>query len=203
MVKPWTVYPIRGFIWYQGCSNASNAKDYMNLHPLLIQDWRNRWNDQTMPFVFTQLAAYERHTPRKRLTDAYLSALQPRENNFANLREVQTATLKVPLTGMAVTIDIGDHSDIHPANKQDLAYRMAQEAKRLAYEYKGVTAGPMYKSMKIEGDKIRIEFTNIGKGLKVKGDKLNCFAIAEKNGKFVWANAKLDGNSVLVWSDKI
>ena len=203
MVKPWTVYPMRGFIWYQGCSNASNAKDYMNLHPLLIQDWRNHWNDQTMPFVFTQLAAYERHTPRKRLTDAYLSALQPRENNFANLREVQTATLKVPLTGMAVTIDIGDHSDIHPANKQDLAYRMAQEAKRLVYGYKGVTAGPMYKSMKIEGDKIRIEFTNIGKGLKVKGDKLNCFAIAEKNGKFVWANAKLDGNSVVVWSDQV
>ena len=203
MVKPWIVYPMRGFIWYQGCSNSGNAKDYMILHPLLIKDWRNRWNDQSMPFIFAQLASFERHTPRKRLTDAYLSALQPRENNFANLREAQIATLKVPLTGMGVAIDIGDHSDIHPANKQDLACRMAQEAKRLVYGYKGVTAGPLYKSMKIEGDKIRIEFTNLGKGLKVKGDKLNCFAIAGKDGKFVWADAKLDGNSVVVWSDKV
>ena len=104
---------------------------------------------------------------------------------------------------MGVAIDIGDHSDIHPANKQDLAYRMAQEAKRIVYGYEGVTAGPMFKSMKIEGGKARIEFTNTGKGLKVKGDKLNCFAIAGKDGKFVWANAKIDGNCVIVWSDKV
>ena len=203
MIHPWTVYPIRGFIWYQGCGNARNSKEYMILHPLLIKDWRNRWNDQNMPFIFAQLSAFERHTPAKRIPEEYFTKLAPAETNYANLREVQTATLKVPLTGMAVTIDIGDHSDIHPANKQDVGYRMAQEAKRLVYGYKGITAGPLYKSMKIEGDKIRIEFTNIGKGLKVKGDKLNCFAIAGKDGKFVWANAKLDGNSVVVWSDKV
>ena len=203
MIHPWTVYPMRGFVWYQGCSNAGNAREYMVLHPLLIQDWRNRWNDQNMPFIFAQLAAYEKHTPRKRLSDAYLKKLPPLDSNYAALREVQTATLNVPLTGMGVAIDIGDHSDIHPANKQDLAYRMAQEAKRLVYGYKGITAGPMFKAMKIEGDKIRISYTNVGKGLKVKGDKLNCFAIAGKAGKFVWANAKIEGDTVVVWADTV
>lgn len=203
MVKPWIVYPMRGFIWYQGCSNTGQFRDYMNLHPMLIKDWRSKWNDESMPFIFAQLAAYERHTPKKRLSDEYLRKLPPRESNYANLREVQAATLKVPLTGMGVAIDIGDHSDIHPANKQDLAYRMAQEAKRLVYGYKGVTSGPMYKSMKIEGNKIRISFSSIGKGLMQKGDKLNCFAIAAKDGKFVWANAKIDGDTVLVWADSV
>ena len=203
MVKPFTVYPMRGFIWYQGCSNTGNARDYMNLHPLLIKDWRNRWNDQTMPFIFAQLAAFHAHRPKNPTTLEALKKLAPSEANYAALREVQTATLNVPLTGMGVAIDIGDHSDIHPANKQDLAYRMAQEAKRLVYGYKGVTSGPMFKSMKVENGKARIEFTNIGKGLKVKGGKLNCFAVAGKDGKFVWANAELDGNSVVVWSEKV
>lgn len=203
MVKPWIVYPMRGFIWYQGCSNTGHYRDYMNLHPMLIKDWRKQWNDDSMPFIFAQLAAYERHTPIKRLTEKYLKNLPSRESYYANLREVQAATLKLPLTGMGVAIDIGDHSDIHPANKQDLAYRMAQEAKRLVYDYKGVTSGPMYKSMKIEGNKIRISFSGIGKGLIQKGNKLNCFAIAAKDGKFVWANAKIDGDTVLVWADSV
>ena len=80
---------------------------------------------------------------------------------------------------------------------------MAQEAKRLVYGYKGITAGPMFKSMKIEGDKIRISYTNVGKGLKVKGDKLNCFAIAGADGKYVWANAKVEGDTVVVWADAV
>ena len=175
----------------------------MILHPLLIQDWRNRWNDQNMPFIFAQLSAYEKHNPWKPIALQTLKALPPRESAFAELRETQTATLNIPLTGMAVTIDIGDHSDIHPANKQDVGYRMAQEAKRLVYGCKDITSGPMFKSMQLENGRIRINFTNTGKGLLVKGDKLNCFAIAGKDGKFVWANAKLDGGSVIVWSDEV
>lgn len=203
MVKPWIVYPIRGIIWYQGCANVGKPRDYMTLHPLLIRDWRNKWNDHSIPFVFAQLAAFERHSPSNRLTDEYFKNLPPGESFYAALREVQAATLKIPLTGMGVAIDIGDHSDIHPQNKQEIAYRLAQEAKRLAYGYKGVTSGPMFKSMKIEGNKIRIEFSGIGSGLMQKGEKLNCFAIAAQKGKFVWANAKIDGNSVIVWSDAI
>lgn len=203
MIAPWTVYPIQGVIWYQGESNAGAYQDYMTLFPLLIKDWRAKWHNPTMPFVFVQLSAFERHTPRVRLVDDFWKNRQPADSNWAMLREVQTATLNVPNTGMAVSIDIGDHSDIHPADKQTLGYRVAREAERLAYDRKGVTAGPMYESMKIEGDKIRLGFTNVGQGLYVKGKKLNCFAIAGKDGKFVWANARVEGNSVLVWADSV
>ena len=209
MVKPWTVYPMRGFIWYQGCSNAGVAKDsqdarnYMALHPLLIQGWRDAWNDQEMPFILTQLAGYQYGSPYKPFTEKYLRSIPPKKDRFAEIREVQGAMLNMPLTGMASAIDIGDHSDIHPANKQDLAYRMAQEAKRLAYGYKGITSGPMFKAMKVEGNKIRIEYTNIGSGLEVRNGKLGSFAIAGKDGKFVWANAELDGNTVVVWADSV
>ena len=204
MVKAWTVYPMRGFIWYQGCSNGGEPERYMTLHPLLIEDWRNKWNDHSMPFIFAQLAAFHKHSPKKPVTMEYLKSLAPNDRGFSRLREVQTATLKVPGTGMGVAIDIGDPSDIHPADKQTLSYRMAMEAKRLAYGYKGVTSGPMYKSMKIDGNKIIVSFTSTGSGLQVKGDKINCFAVAGKNGKFVWANAKLlNDNTVEVWADSI
>lgn len=203
MIAPWTVYPIQGILWYQGESNAGSYQDYMILHPLLIKDWRAKWHNPKMPFVFVQLAAFERHNPKIRLVDDFWKNRPPAESNWAMLREVQTATLNVPYTGMAVAIDIGDHSDIHPADKQTLGYRAAREAERIAYNWKGVTAGPLYESMKIEGDKIRIGFTNVGKGLYVKGKKLGSFAIAGKDGKFVWANARVEGNSVLVWADSV
>lgn len=204
MVNPWTVYPMRGFIWYQGCANSGNAKDYMTLHPLLISDWRSKWGDDSMPFIFAQLAAFERHTPAKRLSMEYLKTLAPTEHGFSALREVQAATLSVvPNTGMGVSIDIGDHSDIHPANKQDLAYRMAKEAMRIAYGYKGVTSGPAFKSVRFADGKARVSFTGIGSGLVVKGGKLNCFSIAGKDGKFVWADAVLDGDIVVVSSAKV
>ncbi len=200
MVNAWTVYPMRGFIWYQGCANAGNAKDYMILHPLLISDWRTKWGDDSMPFIFAQLAAFERHTPAKPFSMEYLKTIQPNDRGFSALREVQTATLAVPNTGMGVAIDIGDHSDIHPANKQTLACRMAKEAMRLAYGYCGVTSGPVFKSMKLENGRARISFAGTGSGLVVRGEKLNCFAVAGKDGKFVWADAVLDGNTVVVSS---
>ena len=204
MVNPWIVYPMRGFIWYQGCANAGNARDYMVLHPLLISDWRAKWGDDSMPFIFAQLAAFERHTPAKRLSMEYLKTLAPTEHGFSALREVQAATLSVvPNTGMGVSIDIGDHSDIHPANKQDLAYRMAKEAMRIAYGYKGVTSGPAFKSVKFADGKARVSFTGTGSGLVVRGGKLNCFSIAGKDGKFVWADAVLDGDTVVVSSAKV
>jgi sialate O-acetylesterase len=204
MIHPWTVYTVRGILWYQGCSNNRFVEDYINVFPLLIKDWRNRWNDPDMPFIYAQLAAYEKHMPGNRLKLDYLKGLKPLESpGFAPLRDVQTAVLNLPNTGMAVTIDIGDHSDIHPANKQMAGFRLAKEAMRVAYGSREVTAGPMYESMSIEGDKIRIRFSNIGSGLMVKGGKLNCFAIAGEDGKYVWADAVLDGDSVVVHSPEV
>ncbi len=204
MIAPWTVYPMRGAIWYQGEANAGRSEDYMTLHPLLIADWRDKWNDPEFAFIFVQLAAFEVHRPAMRLADDFWKEREPADSAWAKLREVQTATLKIPNTGMAVSIDAGDHSDIHPANKQIIGYRLAAEAERICYGLKRVSAGPLYKDMKIEGNKIRLRFTNTGSGLKVKNSPVpQSFTIAGRDGKFVKAHAEIDGDTVLVWSGKV
>lgn len=203
MVAPWTVYPVRGAIWYQGESNAGNARDYMILHQLLISNWRALWNDPEFGFFFVQLAAFEKHTPKARLPEGFWKGREPQDPAWAKLREVQTATLNVPNTGMAVAIDIGDHSDIHPTNKQDVGFRLAKEAERVMYGMKIISAGPMFEKMQIEDGKIRISYKNVGSGLVAKGGALGQFAIAGADGKFVWANAVIDGDTVVVASEKV
>lgn len=203
MVAPWTVYPMRGIIWYQGESNAGNAQDYMVLHQLLIKNWRTLWNDPEFGFFFVQLAGFEKHSPKSRLPDDFWKGREPRDPAWAKLREVQTATLNVPNTGMAVTIDIGDHSDIHPTNKQDVGLRLAKEAERVMYGMNIVSSGPMFEKMQVENGKIRIYYKNIGSGLVAKGGALGQFAIAGADGKFVWAKAAIDGSTVVVESEQI
>lgn len=203
MVAPWTVYPMRGAIWYQGESNAGNAQDYMILHQLLISNWRTLWNDPEFGFFFVQLAAFEKHSPKSRLPEGFWKGREPRDPAWAKLREVQTATLNVPNTGMAVSIDIGDHSDIHPTNKQDVGFRLAKEAERVMYGMNIISAGPMFEKMQIEGGKIRIYYKNAGSGLVAKGGPLGQFAIAGADGKFVWANAVIDGSTVVVASEQV
>ena len=175
----------------------------MVLLPLLIQDWRKKWNNPEMPFLFVQLAAFERHSPKNPGPADFWVNRQPADNNWSKLREVQTATLAIPNTGMAVAIDIGDPFDIHPSDKQTLAYRMAREAERIAYGSKTVSAGPLYKSMEIKDGKVYLSFDNVGSGLVANGGELASFAIAGKDGKFVWAKAKIDGDEVVVWSDAV
>ncbi len=203
MIAPWTVYPIRGAIWYQGESNAGAFEDYMTLHPLLIRDWRRVWNDPEFPFLFVQLAAFQKHSPKARLADDFWKAEQPSDNAWSKLREVQTATLNVPFTGMAVAIDIGDHSDIHPTKKFEVGYRLAKEAERICYGSKEITAGPLYEKMAVEGGKIRLSFANVGGGLVAKDGEPQAFAIAGADGKFVWAKAAIEGENVVVWSDAV
>jgi sialate O-acetylesterase len=203
MVAPWIVYPMRGAIWYQGESNAGKYKDYMVLHQLLINNWRTLWNDPDFGFFFVQLAGYEKHTPKSRLLDNFWKGRDPRDPEWSKLREVQTATLNVPNTGMAVTIDIGDHSDIHPTNKQDVGFRLAKEAERVMYGMNIISAGPMFDKMKVEGGKIRIFYKNTGSGLVAKNGPLGHFAIAGEDGVFVWGKATIDGDTVVVESEKV
>lgn len=203
MVAPWTVYPIRGVIWYQGESNAGAYEEYMKLHPLLIQDWRNKWNNPEMPFLFIQLAAFERHSPSKPGPADFWKNRQPSDSSWPKLREVQTATLAIPNTGMAVAIDVGNPFDIHPADKQTLGYRLGKEAERICYGSKAISAGPLYERMTVEGNKVRLFFKNTGSGLVARDGAPTSFAIAGKDGNFVWADAKIDGDTVLVWSDKV
>lgn len=203
MIAPWTVYPICGVLWYQGESNAGSPEDYIELQKLLISDMRTRWNNPALPFLFVQLSGFEKHTPGNRLPDDFWVERLPGNPSWAAFREAQTATLSEPYTGMAVCIDAGDHSDIHPANKQIVGYRLAKEAERIHYGQEIVSSGPFFRSMKIDGDKAIISFNNVGGGLVAsdnKDGKLNCFAIAGRDGVFIWADAVIDGDKVVVSS---
>ncbi|MDR0933123.1 MAG: sialate O-acetylesterase [Victivallales bacterium] len=204
MIHPWINYPICGVLWYQGESNANQPQDYIELQKLLISDMRTRWNNPRLPFLFVQLSGFERHTPDKRLPDDFWVECLPGNPSWAAFREAQAATLSEPYTGMAVCIDAGDHSDIHPANKQIVGFRLAKEAERIHYGQEIVSSGPFFRSMKIDKDKVIVSFNNVGGGLVAsdnKVGKLNCFAIAGKDGVFVWADAIIDGyNKVIVSS---
>ncbi|MGA2500681.1 MAG: sialate O-acetylesterase [Tepidisphaeraceae bacterium] len=191
MIAPIVGYGIRGSIWYQGESNAGKAYQYRTLFPTMIKDWRTRWGQGDFPFYFVQLANFMGK-------DA-----EPNNSAWAELREAQTMTLKYPNTGMAVIIDIGDEKDIHPKNKQDVGKRLAQWALKKDYGKNVVESGPLYDTMAVEGNSIRLKFKYPGGGLVAKGDRLTGFAIAGEDKKFVWADAKIDGDSIVVSSPKV
>jgi sialate O-acetylesterase len=193
MIAPLLNYTIKGVIWYQGESNTARPREYQKLFPALIADWRQSWNQGDFPFLYVQLANY------MQVKD------QPSESNWAELREAQLKTLTVPNTAMAVAIDIGEWNDVHPLNKEDVGKRLALGAQKIAYGNDEVVySGPIYQSIKIEGNKISIAFTNIGGGLVAKGGgELKHFAIAGADKKFIWAKAKIKGDQVVVWNDDV
>jgi sialate O-acetylesterase len=193
MVAPLIPYAFKGVIWYQGEGNSKKAKEYQTLFPALIKDWRKKWGRGNFPFLYVQLANFKALSP------------QPQQSDWAELREAQTMTLTLPKTGMATTIDIGETNDIHPLNKKDVGYRLSLAAQKVAYGDKQVVySGPLYKSMKIKDNKITLRFSNLGSGLMIKvGVELKQFAIAGADKKFVWANAKIEGDKIVVWNDQI
>jgi sialate O-acetylesterase len=192
MVAPEINYTIKGFCWYQGEADTWQPKQYEKLMAALINDWRNKWQQGTLPFLFVQLPGFMEYN--------YL----PSESNWAGLRESQLKSLAVPNTGMAVAIDLGEWNDIHPDNKKDVGERLALAALKLAYKEDLVYSGPLYESSAIEGKKIVISFTNTGSGLMTNDSEApSSFAIAGEDKKFVWASAKIEGNKVVVWNDAV
>ncbi len=195
MVAPLIPYAIRGAIWYQGESNAGRAYQYRELFPAMIRSWWNNWGQGEFPFLFVQLANFK---------DA---KQEPGDSDWAELREAQTMTLSLPNTGMAVIADIGDAKDIHPKNKQDVGKRLALWALARTYGKDMVYSGPLYKSMEQKGNKIVLHFDHVGGGLVAKGEASNPalkgFAIAGPDRKFVWADARIEGDTVVVSSDKV
>ncbi|MBK8089978.1 MAG: sialate O-acetylesterase [Chitinophagaceae bacterium] len=192
MVAPEINYTIKGFCWYQGESNAGRPKEYEKLLSALINDWRSKWNQGSLPFLYIQLPGFMDYN--------YL----PTESQWAELREGQLKTLSVPNTAMAVTIELGEWNDIHPDNKKDVGERLALAAMKTAYNENIVYSGPLFQSATIESNKIIIEFSNTGSGLVTNdGEELSEFAIAGADKKFVWAKAKIEGNKVVVWSDEV
>jgi len=186
MSKPLMPFAIRGAIWYQGEANAGRAYQYRELFPTMIQSWRVNWQLGDFPFLFVQLANFQP------------SLDHPADSEWAELREAQSMTLSLPATGMAVAIDIGDAKDIHPKNKQDVGYRLALNALAKVYQHKVIYSGPIYQSMSFEDNKIRLHFDHVGSGLMALGDKLTGFAVAGEDKVFVWADATIDGNTILV-----
>jgi len=192
MINPLIPYGIKGFIWYQGEANAWDAYNYRTLFPMLIKDWRQRWQQGNLPFLFVQLANFMQSKPL------------PAESEWAELREAQTMTLSQPNTGMACIIDIGDSASIHPLNKQEVGRRLALIADEQVYKQHYIASGPMYKDFRKEGNRIRISFTNTGSGLSTKdGKELTGFAIAGKDKQFYWAKAIIEGKEVVVYADKV
>jgi len=192
MIAPLIPYGIQGAIWYQGESNAGRAYQYRTLFPAMIKNWRNDWGQDDFPFLFVQLANF------------LAVNSEPAESAWAELREAQLMTLSLPNTGMAVIIDIGEANNIHPKNKQDVGKRLALWALAGSYGKKLVYCGPIYKSMRVEGNKIILHFNHVGGGLFADGGgPLKGFAIAGADRKFVWADAKIDGDTVVVSSGKV
>lgn len=193
MVHPFIPLAIRGVIWYQGESNVSHNKIYERLLTTLITDWRTRWGQGDFPFLVVQLPNFQG------------SAARPTDDAWTLLREAQAGVAQtVPNVGLAVTFDVGDARNIHPGNKQAVGHRLALIAESEVYGMKDVvSSGPTFKSFQVKGSEVHVSFDNVGNGLVQKGDKLEGFGLQDKNGKWEWADAIIQGDQVIVSSDKI
>ncbi|MHB9023138.1 MAG: sialate O-acetylesterase [Armatimonadota bacterium] len=191
MIVPLIPYGIAGAIWYQGESNADRATEYRTLFSTMIRDWRARWGQGEFPFLFVQLANFMGVNT------------VPVESNWAELREAQLMTLALPNTGMATIIDIGEMADVHPKNKHDVGNRLALWALADTYGKDVVASGPLCAGLKVEGNAICIHFDYIGGGLVAKDGPLQGFTIAGADRKFCWADAVIDGDTVVVRSEQV
>jgi sialate O-acetylesterase len=194
MLAPANNYAIKGAVWYQGESNTDRHQEYQKLLTALITDWRLKHAQGDFPFIIAQLPNF---------MDA---KDQPSESSWASFRNSQLKTAQsVENTALSVNIDLGEWNDVHPQNKECVGKRLALTAQKLAYQDKTIVAsGPIYRSMRINGNKIELTFSNCGGGLITKdGKALKQFAIAGTDNKFIWAEAKIEGNKVLVWSKTI
>lgn len=187
MIAPILPLAIKGAIWYQGESNAGRAAQYQRLLPAMIADWRQNFGQPDFSFFIVQLASFSARHP------------QPVEDAWAELREAQTLTVKrVPKTGLALAIDVGDARDIHPKDKQTVGYRLALAAMHVAYGQDLPYSGPVFKSSRRDGHTLRLRFDHAGFGLETRGGRLAGFQVAGADRKFAWADAKIEGNEVVV-----
>ncbi len=214
MIAPLMPYAIRGAIWYQGESNGGRGWQYRTAFALLIEDWRGRWEQGAFPFYFCQLANFGQKNAK------------PEEHAWAELRESQALALKLRATGQAILIDVGEADDVHWRNKIVGGERLSRIALANTYGKPMEFSGPVYESKKVEQDKIRLTFTHVEGGLKAAplpstyqprstidrtvplvrnspNSELEGFAICGSDKKWVWAQARIDGNTVIVWSPEI
>jgi len=189
MINPLVNYPVKGAIWYQGEANVGRADQYAKIFPMLITNWREAWNNEALSFYFVQIAPY------------VYSGVDSTES--AVLRGAQEKALQLPNTGMVVTLDVATVMNIHPPFKKEVGERLANLALSKNYGKDIATQGPVFKSAIAEGNSIRVQFDFVDKGLVKKGDLLTEFELAGQDGKFLKADARIDGNEVIVSSAKI
>ena len=193
MITPLLNYQLRGALWYQGESNALEARQYRKLLPALVQNWRDAFQQKDLEFLIVQLPNH--------------GAIQsePGESAWAELREAQFMTVKtVPHTGLAVTIDVGDPADLHPHRKMEVGQRLAFWALGKVYKQSGEYSGPLYDSMRVGGNEVRLRFSHVGSGLEARGGgALEGFAIAGADRKFHWAEGHIEGDAVVVSSSLV
>ncbi len=193
MINPLVPYALRGVIWYQGENNVSQAYQYRDLMPMMINDWRGKWG-QEFPFLMVQLANYMQRVDH------------PEESAWAELREAQLMTRRVmDGVGMVTTIDIGDANDIHPKNKQEVGHRLALVARHLAYGEQLVYEGPLYCGYRVEADKLRVLFSPSScEGLKASdGGVLKGFELAGVDHVWHEADAEVVDGTVVVSSSDV
>lgn len=192
MIRPLQPYAIRGAIWYQGESNAGRAYQYRTLFPAMIRNWRSDWGQGDFTFLFVQLAPFKKIEP------------EPQESDWAELREAQFLTTRaVPHTGMAVITDVGEENDIHPKKKEPVGARLALLARGIAYGERITYEGPIYDTMKVEGNRVVLKFKHTSGDLMAVGGELKGFAVAGEDRKFVNAQAKIEGHNVIVSSPQV
>lgn len=194
MIAPYTNYAVKGFLWYQGESNAGNPKAYKKLLPAIIKDWRNQWQLGDLAFLIAQLPNYMEVN------------YSPEESNWAEMRNIQLETAQnTPNTGLGINLDLGEWNDIHPGNKKPVGERLALQAMKITYSEKDIiTSGPIPMSVRVEGNKIIISFNHTGSGLvSGNGEEPAHFAVAGSDGKYEWAKAEIRNNEVAVWADNI
>jgi len=204
MILPLAPFAMRGAIWYQGESNGGEGESYYHKTIALVEGWRKLFNPD-LAFYWVQLADFQQANDKPEGGDGW-----------AKLREAQRKALSIKHTGMAVIIDIGEAKDIHPRNKQDVGDRLAQWALHQTYGKKDlVPCGPLFKGIKVEGDAIRVSFDHVGSGMivgeknglepvkEVKDGKLARFAVAGEDKKWHWADATIDGNTIVVKSAEV
>lgn len=192
MIHPLVPYALRGALWYQGESNNGEGMLYHEKMKALIHGWRTVWEDPDMPFYYVQLAPFRYRG-------------EGREYDLPGIWQAQLQTLEIPHTGMAVTTDIGNVTDIHPRNKQDVGRRLALWALAKTYGRDGlVYSGPLYRRHRVAGDAIRVEFDGTGSGLGTRdGEPPTHFEVAGSDGVFHPAEAKIDGAAIVVRSTEV
>lgn len=194
MIAPLVPMALTGAVWYQGEGNAgSSAYSYRSLLTALIGDWRAKFAQGDFPFIIVSLPNYRARQEK------------PSESAWAEIREAQAQVAKnLPACGLAVTIDAGEAGNLHPSDKQPVGVRLALAARAVAYRQPVAWSGPWFRSMAVEGGRVRVSFDHVGAGLRAKdGAALAGFAVAGEDRNFVWADARIEGDAVVVSSERI